>query len=229
MPHIPRVRGRGRTAAAVAAGGAIALLVAGCTTHPAPPISASALRAARSFREYTVYWAGPRVDGTALTAANSPLGFYAPIGFTMYYGDCEGRGTIPAGGCTFPLKITTSIYTSKSDPSARPLRWSLVHGVPAVIYNHGRNIEVYTDRMGVNITADTPARAIDAASALTLFNRRATASFPAFPPPHYKPHPAAPPPLRSTGPTGDSGVIGATSDIGPSSQLEPAGGRAGGP
>jgi len=209
--RVPGLRGAPALAAAA--------ILAACTTHPAPPISAQALRSARSFKEYTVYWAGPSVDGTPLTAANSPLYFYAPVGFAMYYGDCEGRGTFHAGGCTFPLRITTSIYSAAQDPSSRPLRRLLVHGVPAVAYNQGRNIEVYTDRMGVNIVADTPARAIDAARALRLFNRRASAGFPAFPEPVFQPRPAqAPEPPRS----GPTGVTGATSDIGPPSTLEPA-------
>ena len=193
-----------------------AALVAGCATHPAPPLSANALAAARSFRQYTVYWAGRRVDGTALTAANSPHYFYAPIGFTMYYGDCEGRGMIPDGGCTFPLKIVTSIYTARSDPSSRPFRWLRLHGVRAVAFDGGRDIELYTDRMGVQIAADTPARAMEAARALGVFNRRTSAAFPAFPPPVFTPHPAGcarEPRL---------GVTGATSDLAPSSTLEPA-------
>ena len=73
----------------VALGLAAAGLLAGCATHPAPPISASQLAYARSFRGYTVYWAGRSVDGAPLTAAdngNSPN--YAPtIGLTLYYGN----------------------------------------------------------------------------------------------------------------------------------------------
>jgi hypothetical protein len=197
---------------------AAAALLAACTTHPAPPISARTLRSARSFKEYTVYWAGRSVDGTPLTAANSPLFFHAPVGFAIYYGDCEGRGTFHAGGCTFPLRITTSIYSAKHDPSFRPLRRLLVHGVPAVAYNHGRNIEVYTDRMGVNVAADSPGRAMHAALALRLFNRRASAGFPAFPRPMFHPRPAHAPARPRLGPTGATGV---TSDIGPPSTLEP--------
>lgn len=203
-------------------------LLAACDTHPAPPLSVAGLAAARAFREYTVYWAGPSVGGTPLTAADPPTDFYAPVGFTMYYGDCEGRGQLHDGGCLFPLKIATSIYSQRSDPSEYPLRRLHLHGVPAVQYNHGRSIEVYTDRMGVVITADTATRAMLAAKALTVFNRRFGAADPAFPAPFFTPHPGSTPPTEATGPSGASGasgasgVTGATSDIGPPSTLQPA-------
>jgi len=90
--------------------------------------------------------------------------------------------------------------------------------VPAVAYNQGRNIEVYVDRMGVNIVADSPARAMHAAQALRLFNRRASAGFPAFPKPLFHPRPGHAPPRP---PAAQNPVVGATSDIGPPSLLEP--------
>ena len=92
--------------------------------------------------------------GVPLTQADNPLYFYAAVGFTMYYGNCEGRGTLHDGGCNLPLRITTSIYETHSDVSFGPQQWVEFHGVPAVIYNGGDNIELYTDRMDVDIAAD---------------------------------------------------------------------------
>ena len=99
--------------------------------------------AAREFNSYTVYWAGLAVGNARLTEADSPLYFYnsAQIGFSMYYGNCEPRGGLRDGGCTLPLKITTSFYTAHSDASFGPQRWVHFHGVPAVIYDGGDDIE----------------------------------------------------------------------------------------
>src|SRR5580704_2657411 len=148
--------------------------IAGCTTHQVPPMSAAALTTARTFKQYTVYWAGPEVGGAAVTEADSPLYFSAPVGFTMYYGNCEPRGGLHDGGCTLPLKITTSIYSPHSDASFGSQRWVQFHGVPAVIYGGGHDIEIYTDRMNVDIVADSPQRAVTAAEALRPFNRGAS-------------------------------------------------------
>ena len=61
-----------RRGPALAAALAAATLLAGCTNHEAPPISAVDLAQARIFKEFTVYWAGNRIDGVPLTAADSP-------------------------------------------------------------------------------------------------------------------------------------------------------------
>ncbi len=199
-----------RRAAAVFAV-ACAAVLAGCTTHPPAPISATAIDAtAHSFKEYTVYWAGREIDGVRLTDADSPAFFYSPVGFTMYYGDCEGRGILHDGGCTFPLKITTSIYSAHSDASFGPQRWITLHGVPAVVYHGGNDIEIYTDRMDIDIVGDSPARALAAAKALAPFNRVPSTAWPAFPQPEYTPNPPA------------TGVTGETTAIAPPPQLEPS-------
>jgi hypothetical protein len=220
---IPRVRlpltlgTHGRRIAAVAiAGGAVVL--AGCTTHPAPPISAAALQSAHAFNQYRVFWGGTEVDGVRLTDADSPAFFYSPVGFTMYYGNCEGRGALHDGGCTVPLKITTSIYAAHSDASFGAQHWIELHGVPAVVYNGGKNIEVYTDRQEVDIVADSAARAAAAAAALTWFNRSPRAGGPDFLLPYYSP----PSETVVTATTAPTGPTGATAAITPPAMLEPA-------
>jgi hypothetical protein len=206
---------RATLTAAVAA----AVVVGGCTTHQVSPISAATLAAARTFKSYTVYWAGMSVGGAPLTQADSPLSFYAAVGFTMYYGNCESRGRLHDGGCMLPAKITTSVYSPHSDAAFGPQQWIVIHGVPAVVYDGGDNIEIYTDRMDVDIVADSPARAMAAANALSPFNRAVTPYFPAFPQPYYTPNPTQA--QLNAQATGATTAIGATSPIGPPAALEP--------
>lgn len=212
----PRLR---RRHACVLAVGAAAVL-AGCSTHPPAPITGASLAAARSFHEYTVYWAGTAFDGVHLTDADSPFEFYEPVGFTMYYGTCEGRGFLRDGGCTLPLRITTSIYSPHSDVSFGPQQWVSLHGVPAVVYDGGKEIEIYTDKMDIDVVADSAARALAAARALVPFNRTPSPGWPAFPPPSYTPNP--PQVTAAPGSTGLTGATGAISAIQPPAELEPA-------
>jgi hypothetical protein len=200
-----------------------AAALAGCSTHEVAPMSAAAITTARAFKEYTVYWAGPAVGNARVTGADSPLYFYSPVGFTMYYGNCEpsGRGRLHDGGCTLPLRITTSIYSPHSDESFGPQRWVQFHGVPAVIYHGGNYIEIYTDRMNVDIAADTPQRAVAAAVALHPFNRGTSSDFPAFPQPYYTVNPTQAELDAQAAATGPTNATGATSTIGPPSELEP--------
>jgi hypothetical protein len=213
----PGLRYRPPLAAIVALGA----LLAGCSTHPVGPISVTALASARHFKEYTVYWAGLEVDGVHLTEADSPTLFslYTPVGFIVYYGNCEGRGPLRDGGCTLPLKITTNIYESHSDASFGPQHWIEIHGVSAVVYGGGDDLEIYTDHQDIDIVADSPARAMAAAAALEPFNRTPSANWPAFPQPVYTPNPPQAPLAGASGP---SGVTGATTPIAPPPELEPS-------
>ena len=196
-------------------------VLAGCTTRQVPPLSDAAITAARSFKEYTVYWAGPEVGGARVTQADSPLYFYAPVGFTVYYGNCEDRGGLRDGGCTLPLKITTNIYSAHSDASFGPQRWVQFHGVPAVVYDGGDDIELYTDNKDVDIVADSPQRAVTAAEALRLFNRGASVERPAFSAPYYTPDPTQAELNAQVVASGPTNATGATSKIGPPAALEP--------
>jgi hypothetical protein len=80
-----------------------------------------------------------------------------------------------------------------------------LRGVPAVIFGGGRDIELYTDRMSVDIVAKTPALALRAVAQLEPFNRAITASWPAFPIPQFKPGVPPAQVAQSAGATGDSG------------------------
>jgi hypothetical protein len=217
----PPTRRRPWRVAALLATVAGAAALAGCSTHQVAPMSAAAIDTARTFKEYTVYWAGPVLGNARVTEADSPLYFYSPVGFTMYYGNCEPRGGLHDGGCTLPLKITTSIYSAHSDASFGPQRWVQFHGVPAVIYHGGDYIELYTDRMNVDIAADSPQRAVAAAVALHPFNRGTSSDFPAFPQPYFTVNPTQAELDAQAAATGPTNATGATSKIGPPSALEP--------
>ena len=108
-----------------AVGAAIATL-AGCATHMAPPISAQDLYQARQFKEYTVYWAGPAVAGEPLTAADNLYDFVSSnIGFAMYYGNCEGRGTFHTAGCTSELSSRIPVDSFTRSPVAMIMNCNL--------------------------------------------------------------------------------------------------------
>jgi len=176
-----------RRAAKIAVLVAAAGLVAGCATGPAPPISATQLAYAHSFNLFTLYWAGKRVDGIPLTEADG-LGDYAPpVGISMYYGNCLHKSPVKLGGCTLPLKITTIWYIPHSNRSLGPRRNIRVHGVPALIFNHGDEVELYTDEMLVDVIGATPKLTMAGVKHLTTFNRKPTAAWPAFPPPDFTP------------------------------------------
>ena len=209
----------------------VAAALAGCTTHQPPPISALDLANAHQFPEFTVYWSGTEVDGVPVTAADN-LGDFNEDGggFTVYYGDCEGRGTFHTAGCTLPLRITTSLYSPHSDASYGPQHWLTLHGVRAVVYHGGDDIEVYTDRQTIDIAADGPARALDAAIALRPLNRKASPGDPAFPQFAFPVDPTqaeldggagASGASGATGTTGATGATGATTSQLPAAALQP--------
>lgn len=199
----------------------VAAVLSGCATHAAPAISAHDLATARAFNEFTVYWDGPSVDGIPLTAADNLYNFVnSSVGFAIYYGNCESRGTFHTAGCTLPVKITTVIYVAHSNASLGPQHNVRLRNVPAVIYDGGDDIEMYTDHQAVNIVADSPKRALAAVAALEPFNRTPTTNFPAFPKPYFQPglsrEQLAAQAGSATGPTG------ATTAISPPAALEPA-------
>jgi hypothetical protein len=93
--------------------------------------------------------------------------------------------------------------------------------VPAVVYHGGNEIEIYTDRMDIDIVADTPARALAGGHALEPFNRTSPPDFPAFAQPFYTPNLSRAQLNAQAGASGPTGVTGATSDIAPPTEVEP--------
>jgi len=151
---------------------AAALSAAGCggTGHPAP-ISPRELAEAQSFPYYRVYWVGPQFQGSRLSAADGLRGYIEKIGDSVYYGDCvKSKGIFGGGSCELPLQVTTVIYRLHSNAPLGPQRNILIRGVPAVVYDEGRSIELYTGRVAVDIFSDRYEHAIRAAEALLPIN-----------------------------------------------------------
>jgi hypothetical protein len=151
-------------------------LLSGCTTHPAKPISTKDLAVAQRFRLFTVYWVGRSFDGVALTAADTQRDYDAVVGERVYYGNCDKQKSITStAGCLLPLEIATVDYhkiDSRRNEGLGTRVNTSIRGVPAVIFNAGKSIQLYTDRLAIDIYADTAARALGAARAVVPMNRR---------------------------------------------------------
>jgi hypothetical protein len=163
------------------------VLAGGCATgHPAP-LSVQALQDAESFPYYPIYWVGRYFGAYPLTAADGLKGYSSGIGDSVYYGDCvREKGILGGGSCQLPLQVTTVIYGLHSNAPLGPQRNALIRGVPAVIYDRGRSIELYSGRMAIDVFSDTLAHAMQAAQALRPLNAVGSATRP-LPPPVYCP------------------------------------------
>ena len=120
-------------------------LAAGCgtTEHP-PPLNEAALVEAQTFPYYRIYWVGPRFEGQPLAAVDGTKSYSTTIGDSLYYGDCvNNKGLLGGGGsCRLPLQVTTVIYRRHSNAPLGSQSNTLIRGVPGVIYDEGRSIEL---------------------------------------------------------------------------------------
>jgi hypothetical protein len=175
-------------AAALALLAAVAL-AGGCgaTEHP-PALSEAALVEAQTFPYFRIYWVGPRFAGSPLAAVDGAKSYSTTIGDSVYYGDCvNNRGPLGGGGsCRLPLQVTTVIYRRHSNAPLGPQRNVLIRGVPGVIYDEGRSIELYSGRTSIDVFSATPAGAVRAAWALRTLNAPGAATGP-LPPPVFCP------------------------------------------
>lgn len=148
-------------------------LLAGCGSSSPPPISNGELAAARTFPYYTVYWVGAKFGSHPLTAADGVEGYKPQVGDSVYYGDCESsKGLLGSSGCVLPLQVTTVIYVlHTSNFTLGEQRNTVIRGVPAVIYDEGRSLELYSGRVVIDIFSDGLKDAIRAAKLLRPFNR----------------------------------------------------------
>jgi hypothetical protein len=165
-----------------------ALAAAGCakTGHP-PPIARGELAEAKTFPYYVVYWVGPRFDGHPLAAADGLRGYEDTIGDSVYYGNCvQSKGIFGGGSCLLPLQVTTVIYRSHYNAALGPQRNIVVRGVPAVVYDEGRSIELYSGQVAIDIFSDSYAHAYLAATELLPLNAPGSAHG-NLPPPVYCP------------------------------------------
>src|SRR6185437_11924654 len=156
-----------------------AALAGGCGTgHPAP-ITAAELAEAQTFPYLRVYWVGPSFRGYPLVAADGQKGYIERIGDSVYYGDgVKSKGIFGGGSCVLPLQVTTVIYRLHSNVALGPQRNTVVRGVPAVVYDKGHSIELYTGREAIDIFSDSLAHALAAAQQLKPINAPGSSSGP---------------------------------------------------
>jgi hypothetical protein len=160
-----------------------ALLASGCGTAHPKPIEARELAEAQSFPYYRVYWVGPTFEGQHLSAADGLRGYIEKIGDSVYYGDCVHRkGIFGGGNCLLPLQVTTVIYGLHSNATLGPQSNMVIRGVPAVVYDEGRSIELYSGRLAIDIFSDTFAHAHQAALELRPLNAPGSATGKLAPP-----------------------------------------------
>jgi hypothetical protein len=179
-PAQPRARRRHpwapRLALAFAALG-LALVAAGCGTSHPRALAAGTLAEAETFPYFRVYWAGPTFAGHPLAAADGQASYDSGVGDSVYYGDCvQGKGIFGGGSCLLPLQVTTVIYGLHSNSTLGPQRNTVIRGVPAVVYDEGRSIELYSGRLAIDIFSDTFAHAYSAALRLRPLNAPGSAA-----------------------------------------------------
>jgi hypothetical protein len=163
----------------------LAVPLGGCARRSPPPLSFQSLRTTRQFHDFTVFWVGRRFEGIPLTAADRPKDYAPSQGMRLYYGDCAHHA-FSTGGCTLPLEINTVLYKAHSNVGLGKQRSTRVRGVPAVIYDGGKSIELYTGNLAIDVFADNPGRALRAARALRPRNDVGPPG-PGLPQPNYVP------------------------------------------
>ena len=166
VPSKPLTRTLALRAAAL--GGASLLLIlalSACGTSQTKPVAKLELAAAQTFPYYPVYWVGPSFEGQLLAAADGLNGYLTNVGDGVYYGNCvEGKGIFKGGSsCLLPLQVTTVVYRRHFNESLGPQHNILVRGVPAVEYDEGRSLEVYSGHVAIDIFSDSLANALRAA------------------------------------------------------------------
>lgn len=151
-----------------------AALLAGCGTGQPRTVARVELAAAQTFPYFRVYWVGTSFEGSPLAAADGLDGYITRLGDGVYYGDCvRSKGPF---GCLLPLQVTTVVYKRHSNQPLGPQYNILVRGVPGVVYDEGRSIELYTGHVTIDIFSDGVAKALRAAQELYPINAPGSAS-----------------------------------------------------
>jgi hypothetical protein len=164
------LRAAPRVFLALATLGAV-LVAAGCATGHPRPLAAGTLAEAETFPYFRVYWAGPTFAGQPLAATDGQTDYDSGVGDSVYYGDCvQRKGIFGGGSCLLPLQVTTVIYGLHSNSALGPQRNTVIRGVPAVVYDEGRSIELYSGRLAIDVFSDTFAHAYRAALELRPLN-----------------------------------------------------------
>jgi len=174
-------------------GALAALALAGCATEQPPPLRRSSLVEAQTFPYYRIYWVGPSFEGQPLAAVDGSENYSTTIGDSVYYGDCISNTGVLGGGnsCRLPLQVTTVIYRRHYNAPLGAQSNTLIRGVPAVTYDEGRSIELYSGRSSIDVFSATPAGALRAAWSLRTLNAPGSAAAD-LPPPVFCPGLAGP-------------------------------------
>ena len=176
---------------------AACLLASGCATVQPGPLGASALAEAQTFPFFRVYWVGPRFGSQPLAAADGLRNYISSVGDSVYYGDCAtGKGAgLGGNGCVLPLQVTTLVYSRHANAPLGPQRNTVLRGVPAVIFDGGDSIELYTGRLAVDVFSEDLSDGLRAVSALRPLNAPGSATahlpLPVYCPGLSGPRPAA--------------------------------------
>ncbi|HWX44033.1 MAG TPA: hypothetical protein VNY52_01785 [Solirubrobacteraceae bacterium] len=167
---------------------ALLLLASGCATSQPPPISLRELAQAQTFPYYPLYWVGPTFGSYTLAAADGRYNYISTIGDSVYYGNCvSGKTTaLGGGGCQLPVQVTTLIYARHANAPLGTQRNTVLRGVPAVIYDGGHTIELYSGRTAIDVFSDDLSEALRAVRALRPLNAPGSAAEP-LPPPVFCP------------------------------------------
>jgi hypothetical protein len=167
---------------------AACLLASGCANVQPGPLGASALAEAQTFPFFRLYWVGPRFGSEPLAAVDGLRNYISSVGDSVYYGNCAtGKGAgLGGNGCVLPLQVTTLVYTRHANAPLGPQRNTVLRGVPAVIFNGGESIELYTGRLAVNVFSENLSNGLRAVNALRPLNAPGSATAP-LPPPVYCP------------------------------------------
>jgi hypothetical protein len=153
----------------------IALVLPGCGTSRPQPVRDYELASAQTFPYFRVYWVGKSFGGLSLSAVDGLGGYITSVGDSVYYGNCvQSKGIFGGGSCALPLQVTTVIYHRHSNQPLGPQRNILIRGVPAVVYDGGRSIELYSGHVAIDIFSDTFEHALRASQQLYPVNAPGT-------------------------------------------------------
>ncbi len=157
---------------------AACLAAGGCATVQPAPVGVRELAEAQTFPFYRVYWVGPRFGAYSLAAADGLRNYSSTAGDSVYYGNCvSGKSSaLGSSGCVLPLQIATLIYTRHANAPLAPQRNTILRGVPAVIYDGGRSIELYSGRLAIDVFSEGLPAGLRAVRALRPLNASGSAA-----------------------------------------------------
>jgi hypothetical protein len=153
-----RVRARLPLLAAAACGCALGVAACGNTLQE-QPVAPSILEPLVAQQQFPVYWLGSIFKGLGITrVARDPSGAYQ-----ILYGNCTVGGE---SACKTPLQVVTSPDNSFLPGGGAPQRQVPVRGVSASSTSGGETLVVATGSVVVDLYANSPALAAQAAAAM---------------------------------------------------------------